>query len=149
MLIMSDKMIDSVNVKFEKTHPGAKIPIKATNNSAYYDIFSAENVILPPHIVTPVHTGLKLQAYQGYYLDIRPRSGLALKHGITINNSPGTIDNDFADEVIIIMINHSEKVYKISSGDRIAQLGVLPMISINFVSERISGEHAGFGSTGA
>jgi len=159
-------MNDSITVRFEKMHPDAKIPTKGTELRTYYDIASIEDVELTPEKVFMVHTGLKLQPLPGYFIDVRPRSGLA-KEGITLNNSPGVIDCDYGGELICELIWHTElqnysdwtnrhdfeditrnvPTYKIKKCDRIAQINVMPMYNINFIETKIEGT-SGFGSTG-
>lgn len=99
-----------------------------------------------------IPTGLYLEIPPGFEAQVRPRSGLALKHGITVLNSPGTIDSDYRGEVKVLLINHGKEVFPISNGDRIAQLIVSKHESVHWlavseldVSERGSG---GYGSTG-
>jgi dUTP pyrophosphatase len=99
-----------------------------------------------------VPTGIRLEIPRGWEAQIRPRSGLALKNGISCLNSPGTIDADYRGEVKVILVNHSEEDFEIRDGDRIAQIVLAPAFRADFVeraelsaSERGSG---GFGSTG-
>lgn len=99
-----------------------------------------------------VPTGLRFEIPQGYEVQVRPRSGLALKHGITLVNSPGTIDSDYRGEVGIIMLNTSSTVFEITHGLRIAQIVVAPVVRGDFQLVTEIGETArgagGFGSTG-
>lgn len=140
-------MIEKVKVYIEKIHPDAIIPTAATDGRAYYDIYTIEEQIIGQGTVNKIHTGLKVQCDPEYFIDIRPRSGLALHNGITINNSPGTIDPDYGEELIIIMINHSSEAYFMHKGDRIAQMNVMPRYKIEWIEQVVSGSK-GFGSTG-
>lgn len=141
-----------VKVKYLEHYVG-KLLHYATDDSAGFDIRAAisdEQWGLSKQLTIP--TGLKLEIPKGYELQIRPRSGLAAKHGITVLNSPGTIDSDYRGEIKVILINHSNDVYVINNGDRIAQGVFAPIIqaqfnAVNELSETERGE-GGFGSTG-
>ena len=99
-----------------------------------------------------IHTGLFVELPQGFEAQIRPRSGLALKHGITVLNSPGTIDADYRGEIMVLLINLGAEVFEIKNGDRIAQMIVSNHASVEFVEVRELTETergaAGYGSTG-
>lgn len=110
------------------------------------------SLTLAPGARALVPTGLRLEIPQGYEVQIRPRSGLALKHGITLPNSPGTIDSDYRGPLGVIVMNAGEADFTIAHGDRIAQMVLAPVVQAQFTlvstlsgSERGSG---GFGSTG-
>lgn len=129
-----------------------KLPEYGTLFSAGMDIRSNENVILRAGTRLVVKSGLFIQLPDGYEAQIRPRSGLALKHGITVLNSPGTIDVDYTGEVGIILINTSLIDFEIKIGDRIAQMVINPIVQGQWLevakldeTERNSG---GFGHTG-
>ena len=135
---------------------GATLPVYASSEAAGADLFA----FLPEGPLTIesnggralVPTGLVLEIPFGYEGQVRPRSGLALKKGITVLNSPGTIDSDYRGEVKIILINHGSEAFTIEQGDRIAQLIIAPVSHCHFVhsttaSATIRGEQ-GFGSTG-
>jgi len=96
-------------------------PDYQTLGSAGFDLRSNEEVIILPKEIVLVGTGLHFQLPIYLEMQVRPRSGLALKHGITVLNSPGTIDSDYQGEVKVILINHGDKQFKIEKGDRIAQ----------------------------
>ena len=111
-----------------------------------------ENVLLKKGQRTIIPTGLFFEIPQGYEIQVRPRSGLAAKNGVTVLNTPGTIDSDYRGELKVILINLGDEDFEIKSGDRIAQIIVAPVTIGNFiqtdsisVTERGSG---GFGSTG-
>ncbi len=110
------------------------------------------SIDLAPGARALVPTGLKLAIPHGFEAQIRPRSGLALKHGISLPNTPGTIDSDYRGPLGVIVINHGDASYKIGHGDRIAQLVVAPVVQAHFqtvdaLDDTARGE-GGFGSTG-
>lgn len=130
------------------------LPSYATENSAGVDIHATnkEDIIISAHKSVRIPTGLYMEFPKGYELQIRPRSGLALKHQITVLNTPGTIDADYRNEIGVILINHSDFPYTVKYGDRITQ-GVFAkvvkaaFIRVNNLSENGRGI-GGFGSTG-
>ncbi|QZD88622.1 dUTP diphosphatase [Qipengyuania aurantiaca] len=131
---------------------GLDLPAYATQGAAGMDVLSAESVTLKPGQRHAVATGLAMAIPHGYEIQVRPRSGLALKHGITVPNTPGTIDSDYRGELKIILINHSADDFAIARGDRIAQLVLAPVTQAAFeevdeLDETTRGE-GGFGSTG-
>lgn len=130
------------------------LPKYETNGSAGMDLVAsiAENIILKPSEIKLVNTGIAIALERGYEAQIRPRSGLALKNGITVLNTPGTIDSDYRGEICVILINHSKVDFVISRGMRIAQMVIAKheQATIKIVenldeTQRGSG---GFGSTG-
>jgi dUTP pyrophosphatase len=116
------------------------------------DVVSAEDVTIAPGARHAVATGLALAIPQGYEIQVRPRSGLALKHGITVPNTPGTIDSDYRGELKVILINHGTEPFAIARGDRVAQLVLAPVVQAAWdeVAELDATERGegGFGSTG-
>ncbi len=140
-----------------KRIPGTEdipLPEYMTEHSAGVDIRAAveDPVDIEPGEVTSVPTGLHLAIPDGYEAQIRPRSGLALKHGITLLNTPGTIDADYRGELRIIVINLGRKPFRIQRGDRIAQMIVAPVTRVSFqvvddLPDTARGE-GGFGHTG-
>lgn len=133
---------------------GAFLPEYKSEGAAGADIcaFLSEPFVLEPGIQAAIPTGLYFEIPVGYEVQIRPRSGLAAKYGITCLNTPGTIDSDYRGEIKIILINHSNTGFVINNGDRIAQLVVAPVYHAEFeIVEKLSdtdrGEN-GFGSTG-
>ena len=131
---------------------GLPVPAYATAHAAGMDVVSAEEIILNPGDRHPVATGFALAIPEGYEIQVRPRSGLALKHGITLPNAPGTIDADYRGELKVLLINHGADPFPIKRGDRIAQLVVAPVqlarllqVDMLYVIVR---RHVGFGSTG-
>lgn len=140
-----------IRIKAEK---GAVIPHYATEGAAGADIsaYLSAPVTLRPGEYKAIPTGLFMEIPEGYEVQVRPRSGLALKHGITVLNAPGTIDSDYRGEVKVILINHSSEAFTIHNGDRIAQIVVarvhrLPFVEVDDLSATERGE-GGFGSTG-
>ena len=131
---------------------GLDLPAYATAGAAGMDIVSAEDVTIAPGARHAVATGLALAIPAGYEVQVRPRSGLALKHGITVPNTPGTIDSDYRGELKVIMINHGEAAFPIRRGDRIAQLVAAPVQHAEFSEvddlDATARGAGGFGSTG-
>jgi dUTP pyrophosphatase len=131
---------------------GLALPAYATEGAAGMDVLAAEDVTLAVGGRHAVATGLALAIPPGYEIQVRPRSGLALKHGITLPNTPGTIDSDYRGELKIIMINLGAEPFAIVRGDRIAQLVLAPVVQASWLeveelSDTARGE-GGFGSTG-
>lgn len=130
-------------------------PEYATSGSAGFDLRSNVNLTIQPGDFDKVPTGLFFELPENFEMQVRPRSGLAAKHGVTVLNSPGTIDSDYRGEIIVILINHGKEPFKIEIGDRIAQ-GVIAQTSTNYIklnsvseiSENTERNSGGFGSTG-
>ena len=131
---------------------GLDLPVYATEGAAGMDVLSAETVTIGAGKRHAVGTGLAVAIPAGYEIQVRPRSGLALKHGITVPNTPGTIDSDYRGELKVILINHGEDSFAISRGDRIAQLVLAPVTQGTWeeVEELDDTDRGagGFGSTG-
>ena len=141
-----------VRVKRLPHGEGLDLPHYATDGAAGMDVLAAEDVTLPPGGRHAVATGLAMAIPHGYEIQVRPRSGLALKHGISLPNTPGTIDSDYRGELKIIMINLGSEAFAISRGDRIAQLVLAPVVRAGWeevadLDDTARGE-GGFGSTG-
>jgi len=131
---------------------GLELPEYATEGAAGMDVLAAEDVALPPGARHAVATGLAVAIPPGFEIQVRPRSGLALKHGITVPNTPGTIDSDYRGELKVILINHGGEPFEIRRGDRVAQLVLAPVtraswLKVDELDETLRGE-GGFGSTG-
>ena len=135
---------------------GLALPAYETTGSAGMDLRAAlpasEPVVLAPGERRLIPTGLKIALEPGYEAQVRPRSGLALKHGVTCLNSPGTIDSDYRGEVGVILINHGQIAFEINRGERIAQMVIAPyaqavMAEVEALDETARGA-GGFGSTG-
>lgn len=145
---------DSVPVRVKRLPhgEGLDLPAYATAGAAGMDVVSAEDVTLAPGARHAVATGLAMAIPPGFEIQVRPRSGLALKHGITVPNTPGTIDSDYRGELKVILINHGAEPFDIRRGDRVAQLVLAPVIQASWLpveelDETARGE-GGFGSTG-
>lgn len=142
----------SVIVTFEKVDPGATIPQKGSIQAAGFDLRAIEQKIIYPKCTATVRTGLKIQLPPGYEAQVRPRSGLAAMAGVTVLNSPGTIDADYRGEVRVLIINHGSYTYNVEPGHRIAQLVIqrLPEVIIEegVISDLTARGAGGFGSTG-
>lgn len=139
----------TINIKASDT---SLIPSYETAGSAGADLKANEDGILQPGQRKLVKTGISIELPLGYEAQVRPRSGLALKHGISMVNSPGTIDSDYRGEIGVILINHGEEPFEYKKGDRIAQLVIAKHSRAEFQvrqslseTERGSG---GFGHTG-
>ena len=131
---------------------GLALPAYTTDGAAGMDVLSAEDVTLAPGERHAVATGLAIAIPSGFEIQVRPRSGLALKHGITVPNTPGTIDSDYRGELKVILINHGSAAFEIRRGDRVAQLVLAPVtratwLPVEELDETARGE-GGFGSTG-
>jgi dUTP pyrophosphatase len=146
-------MSDPVGVKVKRLPhgEGLALPQYATPGAAGMDVLSAEDVTLEPGARHAVATGLGLAIPAGYEIQVRPRSGLALKHGITVPNTPGTIDSDYRGELKIILINHGSEPFAIARGDRVAQLVLAPVVQAAWDEVEALDDTArgagGFGST--
>lgn len=134
---------------------GLPLPAYQSDEAAGLDLVAAvpesEPVVIKPRKRVLVPTGLTLELPPGFEGQVRPRSGLALKHGITVLNSPGTIDSDYRGEVKIILVNLGEAPFSIHRGERIAQLVVAPVTRVALKRVEVVGETrrgaGGFGST--
>lgn len=141
-----------MKIHFVKEHENALLPTYGTAGAAGADVYSVQEYVIQPGEHALVDTGLKCSIPEGFEIQVRPRSGLALKNKITVLNSPGTVDSDYTGKLGVILMNHSDKVFNVSVGDRIAQIVVAPVIQAKFawaeaVKETDRGT-GGFGSTG-
>ena len=131
---------------------GLPLPSYATEGAAGLDIVAAEDVTIEPGRRHGVPTGFAIAIPAGYEVQVRPRSGLALKHGITCLNTPGTIDSDYRGEVRVILANLGDSPFEVRRGERIAQLVPAPVLKAQFAEvttlEETSRGAGGFGSTG-
>jgi dUTP pyrophosphatase len=146
----------TVTLKLRRTGPhSVPLPAYQTPGSAGLDLCAAlaEPVRLAPGERRLIPTGLIFELPEGYEAQVRPRSGLALKHGLTIVNSPGTIDSDYRGEVGVVLINHGQEPYVVEPLSRIAQVVIAPVVQVRLeltdsVTETTRGA-GGYGSTGA
>lgn len=147
-------MGDAVGVEITRLANGEGLPLPsyATDGAAGMDVVAAEDVTLVPGARHAVATGFAVAIPAGFEIQVRPRSGLALKHGISVPNAPGTIDSDYRGEVKVILINLGERDFVICRGDRIAQLVLAPVTRAHWAEVDALDETArgagGFGSTG-
>lgn len=148
----------TIPVSVKKLPSGAELPLPKyeTVESAGMDLAAAieENVVLNPGERTLIPTGIAIGLEPGFEAQLRPRSGLALKHGITVLNTPGTIDADYRGEIKVILINHGDTPFTIEPGMRIAQMVIAPVNQAMWIEVDSFQEHqttrsaGGFGSTG-
>ncbi|PZO79179.1 MAG: dUTP diphosphatase [Sphingomonas hengshuiensis] len=131
---------------------GLPLPAYATAGAAGMDVVAAEDVDLPPGARHAVATGFAMAIPDGYEVQVRPRSGLALRHGITCLNTPGTIDSDYRGEVKVILANLGQEPFRVARGERIAQLVPAPVLRATLDEVDVLDDTArgtgGFGSTG-
>ena len=142
-----------MQVKFKRIHPKSVLPTYGSEEAAGMDLSACvdETVRMAPGQRMLVPTGLSMELPAGFEAQVRPRSGLAFKHGITVLNAPGTIDSDYRGEVKVMLINHGSESFYIEPGMRIAQMVIAPVVQAENIwcelssTDRGSG---GFGSTG-
>jgi len=142
----------SVGIKRLPHAEGLPLPAYETAGAAGMDLRAAEAVTLKPGARHLVPTGLSIALPQGFEAQVRPRSGLAVKHGVTVLNAPGTIDSDYRGEVKVPLINHGQEDFVIARGDRIAQMVIAPVTLAAWTEVEVLDETArgtgGFGSSG-
>ena len=141
-----------MTLRFKRIHPDAVLPSYAHPSDAGMDVRSVEDLVLAPGRRALVHTGLVMLLPPGYEAQVRPRSGLALKSGVTVLNTPGTIDSGYRGEVGVILINLGDSEFQVRKGDKVAQLVIAPVTQpeiaeADAVDETDRGA-GGFGSTG-
>ncbi|MBU5593432.1 dUTP diphosphatase [Clostridium sp. MSJ-4] len=139
-------------LKIKLIDPKAKLPECAHKGDAGLDLFSIDDVEINPGESKLIHTGVIIELPENTEAQIRPRSGLALKNGITVLNTPGTIDEGYRGEIGVILINHGKNTFKVEIGMKIAQMVVKPTIKVNIeeIKELTDSERGegGFGSSG-
>ncbi len=144
--------MNEFKLKIQKIHNEAIIPSYAHKGDAGLDLYSVENITINPSETALIKTGIKIQLPPQTEAQVRPRSGLALKCGITVLNTPGTIDEGYRGEVGVILINHGREPFIVEKGMKIAQMIVKPVwyVDIEEVEELSDTERAegGFGSSG-
>jgi dUTP pyrophosphatase len=142
----------TVRLAIKLLHPGASPPVYMSDGAAGMDLAAAEAVTIAAGGRALVPTGVALAIPAGYEGQIRPRSGLAARHGVTCLNSPGTIDSDYRGPVQVLLVNHGSEAFRVAVGDRIAQLVIAPVAraSVEVVAELPATARGagGFGSTG-
>lgn len=145
-ILLGDKL------KIKCIHEAAVLPTRANESDAGMDLYAIEDQLIEPGEAALIATGIQIELPRGTEAQIRPRSGLALKHSITVLNSPGTIDEGYRGEVKVILINHGKAAFQVEKGMRIAQMVVAPVLAIEVVQvEELSAtirDKGGFGSSG-
>ncbi len=147
-------MTDPIAIQIKRLPHGEALPLPAyaTSGAAGMDVVAAEDVTLAPGARHAVATGFAIAIPEGYEVQVRPRSGLALKHGITCLNTPGTIDSDYRGEVKVILANLGAEPFEVRRGERIAQLVPAPVLRARLDESDTLDDTArgsgGFGSTG-
>ena len=141
-----------MQLKVRKLNPSAVLPSYAREGDAGLDLFAVKHMVIEPGKSALVPTGIAIELPAGTEAQVRPRSGLALKHGLTVLNTPGTVDEGYRGEVGVILINHGQHAFTVEAGMKIAQMVVSPRIQVAVVevaelsdTQRGAG---GFGSTG-
>jgi dUTP pyrophosphatase len=144
-----------LKVPFRRLLPGARVPERAYAGDAGYDLAAAENLVLAPGERAAIRTGVAIAVPDGYAGLVLPRSGLAVRHGISLVNAPGLIDPGYRGELMVPLINHDrEETFEVETGMRIAQLVLVRAAEARFVSVELLEEGAdgrgegGFGSSG-
>ncbi|MGE0703505.1 MAG: dUTP diphosphatase [Vicinamibacterales bacterium] len=142
----------ALTVKVKRLLSEAQLPSYARPGDAGLDLFAAEHCTIEPGSARLIRTGIAIELPSGTEAQVRPRSGLALRHQITVLNTPGTIDEGYRGEVGVILINHGRQVFEVTIGARIAQLVVKPVLTVQVqevesLAESVRGT-GGFGSTG-
>ena len=141
-----------MTLKFKRIHPDATLPAYAHPSDAGMDLRSVADVTIPRFGRAPVPTGLVALLPPGYEAQVRPRSGLALKKGVTVLNSPGTIDSGYRGEIGVILANFGDEAFEVKKGDKVAQLVLAPVtqaaVEETDVVDATDRGAGGFGSTG-
>lgn len=139
-------------LKVQLIHKDAKMPFRANPGDAGLDLYAVEDKLIKPGESALIPTGIVIELPQGTEAQVRPRSGLALKHSITVLNSPGTIDEGYRGEIRVILINHSKKDFLVEKHMRIAQMVIAPVLQVQVEQvEQVSDSTRsaqGFGSSG-
>lgn len=141
-----------LKISIQKTRNDAKMPSYAHKGDAGVDLYSAEDMALKPMERKLVPTGIKIAVPNGYEAQVRPKSGIAINNGITVLNTPGTIDSGYRGEVMVITINLGNEVFKIEKGKKIAQMVFKKIEEVEFKEvnnlDETARNEGGFGSTG-
>lgn len=148
--------MEQVKILIKRTENGAGLPLPKymTSGAAGMDLYAAvkEREVLNPGEIKLISSGISIALPEGYEAQIRPRSGLALKYGISMVNTPGTIDADYRGEIGLIMINHGKMPFEIKRGDRVAQMVINKVVRADFFEadnlDETDRSAGGFGSTG-
>ncbi|MCL1875623.1 MAG: dUTP diphosphatase [Synergistaceae bacterium] len=146
--------MSNINVKISRDEKAKEFPLPSyeTIGAAGVDLRASEKVLILPGQRVAVATGLRIEIPEGFEAQVRPRSGIAIKNGVTLLNSPGTIDSDYRGEIKAIIINHGQDPFTIEEGDRIAQLVFAPVVRVSWLEDKELGAtergEGGFGSSG-
>jgi dUTP pyrophosphatase len=140
------------SVSFKRIHPFARMPEYATPEASGADLFTVEEVVIPGNSAVLVKTGLQVELAPGWEIQVRSKSGMALKDGLYVLNSPGTVDSDYRGEIGVIIANINPSMRKLKAGQKVAQIVVSPVTQADFrmvedLSTTTRGD-GGFGSTG-
>lgn len=139
-----------VPVKIERTHKDAIIPTYGHHDDACCDLYVVEDYLIPAGQRRLLRTGIAIEIPTGYEVQIRPRSGLALKHGLTVVNAPGTVDAQYRNEIRLLLLNTGEKSVAVRKGDRAAQMCIKPVYKFNFTEvDKLSDSDRGLGGWGS
>lgn len=144
--------MEEYKLKIRKIDQNAILPNYAHEGDAGLDLYAVKELVLKPGDRGLVHTGIQIELPKNTEAQIRPRSGLALKNGITTLNSPGTIDEGYRGEIGVILINHGNETFKVEQGMKIAQMVIKPVFKVDIIeTEELSNterSEKGFGSSG-
>lgn len=139
-----------IPVKIEKVHKDAIIPIYSHHDDACCDLYIVENYIIPVGQRRLMRTGIAIEIPTGFEVQLRPRSGLAFKQGMTLVNAPGTIDAQYRNEIKVLAINLGEKPIALNKGDRVAQMCIKPVYKMMFLEvDKLSDSERGLGGWGS
>lgn len=142
--------MNAIKIKFKKLHKHALVPTFAKAGDACCDLYSVEDVTIVPGQRKLIDTGIAIEMPSGFEAQIRPRSGNSWKHGVTVLNTPGTIDEGFRNSLKVILINHGDDYFTIKRGDRIAQMKFSPVYTGVFVEvDSLSSTERGTGGIGS
>ena len=149
---MTEQLDSAVRIEVVRSDPGVALPVYAREGDAGLDVAAAATVTLEPGGRELVPTGLRVAIPAGYAGLVMPRSGLALRSGVTVLNAPGLIDSGYRGEIGVLLVNHGARTVVIQRGERIAQLVIQPVARASLVEVQALGESrrgtGGFGSTG-
>lgn len=142
----------NLEVKIKRVHADANLPMQANPGDAGMDLYSIEAAEIPAGEAKLIKTGIQIELPQGTEAQIRPRSGLALKHSVTVLNSPGTIDEGYRGEIGVILINHGKETFIVEKSMRIAQMVIqfvpsVQLLEVNELTQTVRGT-SGFGASG-
>ena len=144
--------MEEYKLKIRKIDKNAILPNYAHEGDAGLDLYAVKELVLKPGDRGLIHTGIQIELPKNTEAQIRPRSGLALKNGITTLNSPGTIDEGYRGEIGVILINHGNETFKVEQGMKIAQMVIKPVFKVDIIeTEELSNterNEKGFGSSG-